>query len=204
MGPERDGDDGHVSTESIEAWDVTDQRELITTGIFKLTARASVSPRTGRIHDFYVLEAPDWINVIPLLDDDRVVMVRQYRHGRREPTLEIPGGMVDPSDADPLAAARRELLEETGYEAGNLTKIGDIAPNPAIQSNLCHSYVARQLTFLGTQDLDSTEEIEVVTVPLNEIPAMIRDGTITHSLVVVAFCFMLELGRSLETSHKSW
>lgn len=193
MGTGRDGDDDALNS-GIEAWRVTEQRELITTGIFKLTARASVSPRTGLNHDFYVLEAPDWINVIPLLDDNRVVMVRQYRHGRREPTLEIPGGMVDPTDADPRAAASRELLEETGYQAGNLTKIGDIAPNPAIQTNLCHTYVARQLTFLGTQDLDSTEEIEVCTVPLSKIPGLIQDGTITHSLVVVAFCFMLELG----------
>jgi ADP-ribose diphosphatase len=193
MGTRRDGEDD-APTSGIEAWRVTEQRELISTGIFKLTARASISPRTGQNHDFYVLEAPDWVNVIPLLDDDRVVMVRQYRHGRREPTLEIPGGMVDPTDVDPLAAARRELLEETGYRSGNLSKIGVIAPNPAILANLCHSYVARQLTFLGTQDLDSTEEIEVCTVPLSKIPGMIQDGTITHSLVVVAFCFMLELG----------
>jgi len=194
MGNRGDGGRDRPSSGNVEPWEITDRRQLITTGIFSLTARASVSPRTGRTHDFYVLEAPDWINVIPLLDEDRVVMVRQFRHGRREPTLEIPGGMVDPSDADPLAAAHRELREETGYRADRMTRIGAIAPNPAIQSNLCHSFLARQLTFLGIQKLDSTEEIEVVTVPLRAVPSLIQDGTICHALVVVAFCFMLELG----------
>lgn len=177
----------------IAPWRVAASRRLASTGIFHLEARSCVSPRSGQAHDFYVLEAPEWINVIPLLDDGRVLMVRQYRHGRQEISLEIPGGMVDPSDDGPEAAAGRELLEETGYEAGRLRHLGSIAPNPAIQSNRCHSFVATELSFRGAQDLDGTEEIEVTSVPLVEVPRLIEGGTITHSLVVVAFCFLLGL-----------
>jgi len=74
-------------------------------------------------HDFYILESRDWINIIPLTDDHQVVMIRQYRHGSREVTLEIPGGLVDPGDT-PKKAAVRELLEETGYQAKKWIKSG--------------------------------------------------------------------------------
>lgn len=175
-------------------WKLSTTRELWRTRVFRLTARVAASPRTGDEHEFYVLEAPDWVNVIPLLDDGRVVLVRQYRHGRQETTLEIPGGMVDPLDDSPAEAARRELLEETGYWAARVDPIGVIAPNPAILANACHSFVATGLELRGAQKLDGTEEIETLTAPLAEIPAMIRDGKITHSLVVVAFCHYLGLG----------
>jgi ADP-ribose pyrophosphatase len=177
----------------IRPWPIRARRELLSTRIFRLTARSCSSPRTGQEHEFFVLEAGDWVNVIPLLDDGRVVLVRQYRHGREEVTLEIPGGMVDESDTDPAAAARRELLEETGYVAERVAPIGVIAPNPAIQANLCHSFVASGLRLQQQQALDGTEEIELDYAPLREIPQLIRDGRITHSLVVVAFCHYLGL-----------
>ena len=153
----------------------------------------STSPVSGAEHEFYVLECSDWVNVIPITEDGDVVLIRQYRHGREEVTLEIPGGMVDPEDADPGEAARRELLEETGYLAGKVERIGAISPNPAIQDNLCHSYVATDLSARGAPLMDGTEDIEVVEVPLSQVPALIRDGEITHSLVVVAFTFYFGL-----------
>jgi len=83
--------------------------------VFNVRRDFSADPRDGRVHDFYVIEAPDWINVIPLTDDGRVVLIEQYRHGTGEVSLEIPGGMVDEGES-PQDAAARELLEETGYE----------------------------------------------------------------------------------------
>lgn len=136
-----------------------------------------------------VFDAPHWINVIPLLDDGRVVLIRQWRFGIRAPTLEIPGGLVDPGEA-PETAARRELEEETGYRAGAIERLGTTHPNPAIQNNEISTWLATGLE-PPSEERDvfgvEGEEIRVETAPLDEIPHLIRSGEITHSLVVVAF-----------------
>src|SRR5215212_11847475 len=95
--------------------------------------------------------------------------------------------MVDAEDASPLIAARREMIEESGYDGGRIEPLGSIHPNPAIQSNRCHSFVAHDVEPRHPTSFDSTEETEVVLVPLVAIPDLIRDGRITHALVVVAF-----------------
>lgn len=141
---------------------------------------------TSPPRDYFVVDAPDWINVIPLTDDRRVVMVRQYRVGIDGFTLEIPGGMCD-GEEPPVGAAWRELREETGYEAREMIPLGWVHPNPAIQNNRCHSFLARGASPAGAPRPEGDEEFEITTVPLNEIPALIRDGTITHSLVITAF-----------------
>lgn len=143
-----------------------------------------------------VLDTPPWINVIPLLADDRVVLVRQWRFGIQAPTLEIPGGMVDPGE-EPAAAAARELEEETGYRAGRLTRLGVTHPNPAIQNNEISTWLATDLEAPREhQDLRGVEgeEIRVETAPLAGIPGLIASGEITHSLVVAAF-YLLAHGR---------
>ena len=177
----------------IKPWPINGVREQLSNRIFNVSARRSTSPVSGEEHEFYVLECSDWVNVIPITANGDVVLIRQYRHGRQDVTLEIPGGMVDPEDADPGEAARRELLEETGYLAGKVERIGDIAPNPAILDNLCHSYVATELSDRGAPRMDGTEDIEVVEVPLSSVPALIRDGEISHALVVVAFSYYFGL-----------
>ncbi len=133
-----------------------------------------------------MLQAPDWVNVIPLLDDGRVLFVRQWRFGLAAPTLEIPGGMVDPGET-PATAAARELLEETGYRAGSIELIGEVHPNPAFLSNRCITYVARDLVRVGEPLGDGEEELIVETAPLADVPEMVASGVITHSLVISAF-----------------
>jgi 8-oxo-dGTP pyrophosphatase MutT (NUDIX family) len=135
--------------------------------------------------DFFVVEAPDWVNVVPLTSDGNVVFVRQFRFGVEDVTLEIPGGMCDPGEA-PAEAAARELEEETGY-SGPLRAIGSVHPNPAIQSNRCWTFVASDVRRVSSPSPDPHEELEVVERPLEEIPELIRRGAITHSLVVTAF-----------------
>lgn len=135
---------------------------------------------------FFVVDAPDWINVIPLTDDDRVVMVRQFRFGIEGFTLEIPGGMCDADEA-PIDAARRELREETGYEARTFEALGWVHPNPAVQTNRCHTFLARGVRRVGDPTPDGDEDFEVSIVPCVEIPSLIAGGTITHALVVAAF-----------------
>ena len=155
--------------------------------VFSIRTDTAVSPRTGREHDFYVIESRDWINIIPLTSDDQVVMVKQYRHGSREVTLEVPGGLVDSGDT-PEMAASRELLEETGYRAEALVKLGTVNPNPAIFNNRCYTFLARNVKRVSEPALDQTEDIEVVLIPLRDIPEMIRKGEIDHAIVINAFC----------------
>jgi ADP-ribose pyrophosphatase len=155
--------------------------------IFNLRRDRAVSPRTGAVHDFVVLDSRDWVNVIPLTTSREVVMVRQYRHGIRQVTLEIPGGIVDEEDPNPGASARRELREETGYEAANLVPIGTVQAQPALQNNLCHTFLALDATRVGEPRPDPGEDLRVVTVPLDEIPRRIRAEEISHGLVLAAF-----------------
>jgi 8-oxo-dGTP pyrophosphatase MutT (NUDIX family) len=136
--------------------------------------------------DFVVVESADWINVIPLTDDRQVVLVRQFRHGVRQITLEIPGGLAGPGE-DPAEAGLRELREETGYAARRMRRLGWVWPNPAIQNNACHFFLAEGAHRVGDPTPDPGERIEVVTRPLAEIPALIQAGEIRHALVVAAF-----------------
>ena len=154
--------------------------------VFAVRTDTAISPRTGARHNFYIIESGDWINVIPITADRQVVMVRQYRHGSRQVTLEIPGGLVDSGDT-PEKAATRELLEETGYRATQVVKIGEINPNPAIFNNRCYTFLARNVKKVSDPTLDQAEDIDVVLVPLSNIPRLIRTGKIDHAMVIAAF-----------------
>jgi len=171
-------------------WETLRSERVYTTPIFDLHRRRAAHPHRGE-RDFYVLDAPAWVNIIPLTRAGEVVMVRQYRHGIGDFTLEIPGGMVDPADPDPAAAARREMIEETGYDAETIVPLGSVNPNPAIQPNLCHLFVAREVSLVAQPHAnpDGAEETEVALVPLSEIKGLIASGRISHALVITAFAF---------------
>ena len=170
----------------IKPWTVISSDRDKSYRVFSLRTDRARSPRTGEVYDFFVLDSAPWVNVIPLTPDNRVVMIHQYRHGTRDITLEIPGGLIEPEDT-PESAACRELREETGYAAGSIESLGFVHPNPAIQSNVCHTYLARDVYPAGLQEQDEKEDIDVVLVPLAEIPRLIREGAISHALVIAAF-----------------
>jgi 8-oxo-dGTP pyrophosphatase MutT (NUDIX family) len=179
------------------AWTRLESETIADCRVFRVRRDRSRSPRAdGAVHDFYCIEAPDWINVIPLTARHEVVMIEQYRHGTEEITLEIPGGMVDAGES-PAEAAARELLEETGYAPREILYLGKTRPNPAIQNNWIHTYLAREVIFQSEPVFDSTEQTAVRLVPLADVPALIADGTITHALVVVGFYWLslYETGR---------
>ncbi|HMF57029.1 MAG TPA: NUDIX hydrolase [Pyrinomonadaceae bacterium] len=157
--------------------------------VFQVRRDWSINPLTKIEHDFYCIEAPDWINIIPLTLAEEVVMIEQYRHGIEEVTLEIPGGMIDRGE-NPKEAASREMLEETGYSAAEVIQLGKTRPNPAIQNNWIHTFLARNVKFESEPVFDSTEQTVVRLVPLSQVPALIANGTIIHSLVVVAFYWL--------------
>ncbi|NIN67707.1 MAG: NUDIX domain-containing protein [Anaerolineae bacterium] len=169
-----------------EPWPLVHSRLDKSYHVFSVRTDTARCPRTGREHDFHVLESPDWVNVIALTPDQEVVMVRQYRHGNRGMCLEIPGGLAESGDTAE-DAARRELLEETGYEAGDIVFLGSACPQPAILNNRSITYLAPDVRQAQTPELDDTEDIEVVLVPLSEIPNLIRKGEITNAMVILAF-----------------
>jgi ADP-ribose pyrophosphatase len=160
--------------------------------VFDVRRDTCVSPRTGHEHDFHLLECCDWVNVVPITSDDQVVLIRQFRHGVRDFSLEIPGGLIDPEDPSPRDAGRRELREETGYDSDDLISLGWSHPNPALQGNRCHTFLARDVRKVGEPTLDGTEETEVVLVARADLPELVRSGRINHALVVVAF-YLLDL-----------
>jgi ADP-ribose pyrophosphatase len=169
-------------------WDTLKSERVYATPIFDLHRHQRSHPRRGE-HDFFVLEAPAWVNIIPLTSANEVVMVRQFRHGIGDFTLEIPGGMVDPEDPSPLLAARREMREESGYDSADVVELGRVHPNPAIQPNYCYSFVARNVHRVARPRLGGSEETEVVVIPLGEVKGLIASEKITHALVIAAFSF---------------
>jgi len=180
--------DNTVETE-ITNWKRVKREPVADCRVFKVRHDFSLDPRDESTHDFYVIEAPDWINVIPVTSDNRVVLIEQYRHGTSEITLEIPGGMVDDGEWA-SEAAERELLEETGYKPGSVELLGRTRPNPAIQNNWLHLYVARDCQLVQSPQFDSSEHIGVRVEPLAEIPKLIASGKINHALVIAAFYFL--------------
>ncbi len=164
--------------------------------IFRLVRERARSPRTGALHDFFVLETGDWVNVIPLTPEGQVVLVRQYRHGVKRVTVEIPGGLVDDGE-DPAVAAARELEEETGYRAGTVVHLGSVDAQPALQNNRCHTYLALGCVRVGDPAPDAGEDLRVALAPVDDVPRMIAAGEITHAHVLAAF-YWYELWRRRE------
>jgi 8-oxo-dGTP pyrophosphatase MutT (NUDIX family) len=174
-------------------WKTLDFEVLERCRVFNVGRKRVRSPRTGDDHFFYTIGAGDWVNVVPVTPDDQIVMVRQYRHGCEEITLEIPGGMVDAGES-PAEAAARELLEETGYRAREVSPLGVVNPNPALFANRCYTFLAKDAEKVSEiQNDGGSEETAVELVPRAELHDRLRAGHIDHALVVAAFMW-LELG----------
>ena len=157
--------------------------------IFKTAFVEGTHPRTGALKKFSLIECVDWVNIVALTPADEVVLIRQYRAGSNAICLEIPGGMVDAGE-DALGAAKRELEEETGYTAQTWRTLGTALPNPAIQNNRLHSFLALDARPTAATRFDSSEVIELVLAPLREVHGMLRDGRIDHALVIAAFAHL--------------
>jgi ADP-ribose pyrophosphatase len=149
-------------------------------------------PESREVLSRLVLQSVDWVNMVALTEGGESVMVRQYRFGVGYPTLETPGGMVDPGE-DSLAAAKRELAEETGYSGGNWRYLGAVEPNPAIFDHLCHHWLAEGVALTGNQNPGAGEQIRVELLRQSAVCSAVQDGTIKHALALSALSRVFDL-----------
>jgi ADP-ribose pyrophosphatase len=178
------------SVSGASRWEALEHKTLLKTRIFDVRSTRFRHPLRLVERDFIVIEPPDWVNVIALTPDLRIVLVRQFRYGVDAFSLEIPGGMIERGE-EPALAGVRELREETGYTGAPARILGSVQPNPAIQSNRCHFLLVEQAVATMPIAWDHDEEIEVCLLPVDDVFALARNGGITHALVLNAL-FLFE------------
>lgn len=166
----------------MEKWKLLESEYLIQRPW--LTARCDkVQLPNGTVHnEYYVLEYPTWINVIAITDEGKYVMVEQYRHGLQDVFTEIVAGVVE-SDEPPIEAAKRELLEETGFGGGEWSLNTVLSANPGSMNNLTYSFIAKGVKKLCEQHLDETEDINVKLLSEDEVRRMLRNDEIKQALM---------------------
>lgn len=173
----------------IQPWRKVESKPVGDFRVFTLRVDKKISPRNGLPHDFYVLDSASWVNVIAKTANNELVMIEQFRHGTNTVELEIPGGIMDKTDADPVATGARELREETGYEGQNARLLGEVFPNPAIMSNTCYSVLIDNCALKHPTQWDSGEDIITRLIPIADIPKLVMAKKIRHSLVLCALYF---------------
>lgn len=178
----------------MKKWITESETKIVTCPALDVVEKHCVSEEDGRKHKFYALTSSEWANVIPVTADGKVVMVKQFRVGLGDFTLEFPGGLVD-GDEKPFAAALREMEEETGYTLPDLgstiQSLGWAYPNPAILNNKCYSFIAGPVEKNQSQKLDSGEMVEIVEVPIEDLPKLIAEGQIRHALMLNSIFWFL-------------
>ena len=173
------------SPSDLAHWQIEKSETMADCRVFTVARKTARHPGREGSGEFFVVESGDWVNVVAATTDDELVMVRQYRFGVEELSLEVPGGMLEDGE-DPIVAARRELGEETGYTGGEAKLLASIHPNPAIQNNRCHLVMIEGVEKTGGVDWDEHEEIEVTLRPTEEVLDLARSGKITHALALNA------------------
>jgi ADP-ribose pyrophosphatase len=168
-----------------QRWKKLGAREVARTRIFSVESVDFQHPKRAKPQDFFVINAPDWVNVLALTPDGRLVLVRQFRYGMNDFSVEIPGGVIDPGE-DPIVAGVRELREETGFVGTGARLLGSVHPNPALQNNRTHLVLVENARREASLDWDPDEEFEIMAMPVDEVYQLAYRGGITHAMVLDA------------------
>jgi 8-oxo-dGTP pyrophosphatase MutT (NUDIX family) len=172
-------------------WRILSSRYLVRDRWLSLRADTCLTPSGLVVDPYYVIESPEYINVVPLTPAGEVVLAREYRHGLGRTTLELVGGAMEPGDPSPLETARRELAEETGYTSAHWVHLCALSPNAGRVNNLAHSYLALDVERTAAPALDETEQIEVVALPLAQVKSMLRENQIVQAMHASALFYAL-------------
>ncbi|HEY6953673.1 MAG TPA: NUDIX hydrolase [Flavisolibacter sp.] len=172
-------------------WKVVESEKLFSAPWLNVRKDVCELPDGRRHSDYYILEYPDWATAFALTEDNKVVLVRQYRHGLGVISTELPGGVIDNNEHAADAVAR-ELMEETGYQFDSIEEIGKVSPNPATSTNYMHMFLAKGGKKVAEQNLDATEDVEVLIYSIDELKQLIRENKMVQSLHVTTAFYALE------------
>ena len=169
------------------SWKKIESKEIFRTPFFKLSVHKCIITSGKEMPNYYVVDFPHWVQVLAFDEKNNVIVVDQYRYPGQGNFWELPGGTSDPRvEEDHLNAAKRELLEETGYESEEWTYVGGHYPNPALQTNQCHLYIAKNCKKTSELNLDPFEELEVRVMPLEEFERHLHESDKKHSLMLAS------------------
>jgi 8-oxo-dGTP pyrophosphatase MutT (NUDIX family) len=187
----------------MSKWKVLESETILKSGFFRVRVDKCELPDGRVMPRYYVLEFPDWVNVVPFTNDGKIILLEQHRHGAGNDFLEIPGGSTHPGqNEDPRLAGERELLEETGYRAKEWIHCGHHFPNPALQNNRMHTYVALGCEKVAERRLDPYEDMQTVIMDWEEALRRYQDGEFAHSLIAASIGLSLKVlkARGFRTS----
>lgn len=174
----------------MEKWRVLSSEYLVNAPWAVLRKDVCSMPNGRLVPEYYVLEYPDWVNMVALTPESDIVLIKQYRHGTQEILLEIPAGTIEAGE-NPQDAAARELLEETGYTAGKITHLVDLYPNPATSNNKTTTFLMEGCIRTQDQNLDLQEEIEVQVLPLDRVISLLFQNRFPQALHASALFYAL-------------
>jgi 8-oxo-dGTP pyrophosphatase MutT (NUDIX family) len=181
-----------LQMKEIKKWKILSSKWIVNQRWCQVRQDEVELPNGTIIDDYFVNVRPEIALVLPITNNQEIVFVRQYRHGIEDILLELPAGTFDKQKEDSLTAARRELEEETGYISNQLIKLATVYDNPVKDTNKIHIFMALKAAPLGKQNLDLTEDIEVVVVPLKEVKQKIVSGEICVAGTISAIALGLE------------